>query len=80
MERTSAEITRYTSGDFEIDVADTGTMFEAWIGHKVIVIKELMFAVPHENTTKEEFLAYKDSLECSGDRIIYSEDKAEVRL
>ena len=30
--------------------------------------------------TKEEFLAYKDSLECSGDRIIYSEDKAEVRL
>lgn len=56
MERTSAEITRYTSGDFEIDVADTGTMFEAWIGHKVIVIKELMFAVPHENTTKEEFL------------------------
>lgn len=56
MKRTSAEITRYTSGDFEIDVADTGTMYEAWIGHKVIVIKELMFSVPHENTTKKEFL------------------------
>ena len=30
--------------------------------------------------SKEEFLTFQDSLYCDGDRIIYNEDKAEVKL
>ena len=66
------------------------------VSYRVEILKGIMLKLLLENgaeraksvlenfkpqfATKEEFLAYKDSLECSGDRIIYSEDKAEVRL
>jgi hypothetical protein len=30
--------------------------------------------------SKEAFLAYKDSLDCSGDRIEYSDGMAQIRL
>ena len=30
--------------------------------------------------SKEAFLAYQDSLSCNGDRIVYSDGKAEVKI
>ena len=42
--------------------------------------KEIIDAFEGRFATKEEFLSYQDSLNISGDRIIYDENKAEVRL
>lgn len=42
--------------------------------------KEIIDGFKPRFSSKEEFLSYQDSLNISGDRIIYSEDKAEVRL
>lgn len=43
--------------------------------------KEILESFTPRFATKEEFLAYQDSLSCSGDRITYREDgTAEVRL
>ena len=66
-------ITRYESGDFYIEIAESDNMREAWLRHKDCGISELMFSMPIKQvdgiTSYDWFLdivesnltAYKDS-------------------
>ena len=49
MTRTDANITRYSDGEFLVDIVDTATMYEAWLSHKSYGISDYMFGVPKKS-------------------------------
>lgn len=59
MKKTKDKITRYIDGDFIIEIVESETEFDAWIGHRNYGVFIEMFGVPKkqlENTfTYAEF-------------------------
>lgn len=45
MTSTDTKITRYTDGDYLIDIVEKDTEFEAWLQHKDFGVSMLMFGV-----------------------------------
>lgn len=61
MEKTSTKITRYTDGDFIIDIITDkdikgDIMYEAWLSHKLYGIAELMFGYRKKDVPYDRFI------------------------
>ena len=60
MKLSPAKITRFTEGKFLIQIVETDTEFESWLGHNDYGIFDFMFALPKKQPdgemTAEEFL------------------------
>ena len=57
MKSTSIKTTTYTAhDDIVIDVVELSDVYEAWIYRKNIGLKSLMFEVPKEQQSYDEFL------------------------
>lgn len=59
----SVNITRYASGKFYVDIVETATMWEAWLGHKRYGVSELMFGIQKKDADRDLFeLIVSDNL------------------
>ena len=62
MKKTNTDITRYTDGDFNIDIVVIKGTYEAWLSHKDIGIAVMMFGTESKEPlgALEAFDAYCD--------------------
>ena len=55
-------------------------MLELLLENDAVRAKQIIADFKPEFASKEEYFAYIDAMECSGDRITYAEGKAEIKL
>ena len=56
MKKSSVKITRYTSGQFCVDIVEGRKMWEAWLTHNCFGVSELMFGIPKADADHDLFL------------------------
>lgn len=56
MRKINTTITRYASGEWYIDIVESRDTYEAWLQHRRFGVSELMFGMPKEQQTRDEFM------------------------
>lgn len=56
MKKSSVKITRYTSGQFFVDIVEGRKTWEAWLQHNSFGVSELMFGIPKDDADYDLFL------------------------